>query len=58
MNVTNLIEKFKSYNETNKNQPTIEELIFLLENEDHEAFMIEYSLYSDIMDLRDHLEEE
>jgi hypothetical protein len=56
MTVTNLIKKFNDYQVNNTNTPTLEEMQFLCENEEHEAFFFDYYLFRDIMDFRDHLE--
>lgn len=58
MNVSNLVKQFKSFQNTGRNPLSFDELQFLCENEEHEAFMVDYNLYSDIMDERDNLEEE
>lgn len=56
--VNYLIAKFKKHQVSNSESLTFNEAQFLCENEDHEAFMFDSSLYTDIMDMRDHLEEE
>jgi hypothetical protein len=53
-----LINKFKGYQVGRNKGLTMDECQLLLENEDHECFMLDYSLYSDIMDYRDHIYEE
>lgn len=52
MDVTTLVKKFNDY-QYGGEELTLEELNFLCDNEEHEAFMFSFSLYRDILDLRD-----
>ena len=55
MNVNELIKQYKSWECTGNNPLTKLEVRFLLENEEHEAFFMEWSLYQDLMNYEDHL---
>jgi hypothetical protein len=56
MTVEKLIVKFKNFEAGYEYPPTLEEVQFLCQNEEHELFAFDYSLFRDIMDFRDHLE--
>jgi hypothetical protein len=57
MTVEKLVVQFKNFEAGYDCPPTLEEVQFLCQNEEHEIFMFDHCLYRDIMDFRDHLEE-
>lgn len=58
MDVMQLLGQFADWQCTNQSPLTLEQAQFLLENEEHEAFCYDHSLYHSLMDYRDHLVEE
>lgn len=56
--IEKLIEKYRHFEQGMGIGLTFEEVQFLCDNEEHEVFMFDFSLYRDLMDYRDHLQEE
>lgn len=54
--IRQLVQDFKAWDQGLGKPLTYDQCQILLEAEEHEVFMFDYSLYQDIMEFRDHLE--
>jgi hypothetical protein len=54
--VNDLIVQFNDFQSGYAEPLTFEECSFVLDHEDHEAFMYDFGLYREILDYRDYLE--